>query len=465
MDVIPLTPYRLMLLLAYCQHYTPRFLPARCLSATHLRRLALWLDQPAPRLRTARDHPLLAAHLVVAHSAGLLTAAGGHWHLAPAALDWLAADRLTQIESLRLACVDEAAWQAAADTLGLRHTFNLAFPAFLAQQLARLAQSPPPDPQLAVWLEPAGDDVWRLRLPAHLPLPLHFHLLQIGDWAETGKPPDLWTGSGYAIAAAAQRGYSPLRIEAILTAATDTPFSQTQRQQLAAWYGRHDAVQIQPVYLLQTRQPAQLVDILAVRRLRRHVTRQISPRHAIVAPSLIPGLRLRLRAAGIPLLAADPVPAPPAESAADPATLWLGQRVLAEIGRLLPLSIPPDHHTEDALAAQLTPAQRAEAERYAGQIIAALRTAVRGGDPFYPAERPCDPALLAAIETAFAAEDTLEIAYQGLGDEQPRWREVQPLRLETRGALTYLHAYCYTAVADRLFRLDRVLDWRPVGAA
>lgn len=211
-------------------------------------------------------------------------------------------------------------------------------------------------------------------------------------------------------------------------------------------------MQIQPVYLLQTRQPAQLVDILAVRRLRRHVTRQISPRHAIVAPSLIPSIRPRLRAAGIPPAGCRSRPCAARRIGRQPAGHALAGAACP--GRNRPpaaLPIPPDHHTEDALAAQLTPAQRAEAERYAGQIITALRTAVRGGDRFYPAERPCDPALLAAIETAFAAEDTLEIAYQGLGDEQPRWRKVQPLRLETRGALTYLHAYCYTAVANRLF--------------
>jgi predicted DNA-binding transcriptional regulator YafY len=40
----------------------------------------------------------------------------------------------------------------------------------------------------------------------------------------------------------------------------------------------------------------------------------------------------------------------------------------------------------------------------------------------------------------------------------PRRRTVQPLWLEQRGNLHYLHGYCYLAEADRVFRLDRVLD-------
>ncbi len=459
MDLIPLTPYRLTLVLAYCHHYTPNFLPARCLPAAHLRRLALWLGYPASHLRTARDHPALAAHLLVGVSAGLLSTAGGHWHLSPAALPWLDADPLTRIESLRLACADADAWSCAAHALGLRDAFNLAYPTFLAQQLARLAANPPAASGPAVW-QPATD-AWQLRLPPNFPPALLFHLLQIGRWTQPETPGDCWTADGYTIARAAQRGYSLTFIEAILSRATDLPFTLAQRQQLLAWYRRHDAVQVQPVYLLQTSQPAELAAILTRRRLRQHVTRQLSPRHAVVAPAIIPALRRHLEP-HTPLLAPDPEPPAPADL--DPLIVWLGLRVLAEIGRLIPLAIPRDEATMEQVAVQLSPAQQAAAEHHAVHIAAALREALHGRDAFFPREKTEADGLLTAVQAALSTGEALTLHYQGLGDDSPRCRTVSPLRLEQRGALTYLHAYCHLAEAERVFRLDRVTDWSAAGA-
>jgi hypothetical protein len=36
---------------------------------------------------------------------------------------------------------------------------------------------------------------------------------------------------------------------------------------------------------------------------------------------------------------------------------------------------------------------------------------------------------------------------------------VRPLWLEQRADLYYLHAYCYRAEAERVFRLDRVMGF------
>ncbi|MCB0010031.1 MAG: WYL domain-containing protein, partial [Anaerolineales bacterium] len=43
-------------------------------------------------------------------------------------------------------------------------------------------------------------------------------------------------------------------------------------------------------------------------------------------------------------------------------------------------------------------------------------------------------------------------------------RRVQPLRLEKRGALYYLYAYCYRVEENRTFRLDRIEAVQPEDA-
>ncbi|MBK7180896.1 MAG: WYL domain-containing protein, partial [Chloroflexi bacterium] len=62
------------------------------------------------------------------------------------------------------------------------------------------------------------------------------------------------------------------------------------------------------------------------------------------------------------------------------------------------------------------------------------------------------------VQQALRQERSLQINYQPLGSSQPSWREVQPLRLEQRGALYYLYAYCLRAETNLTFRLDRIHD-------
>ena len=84
---------------------------------------------------------------------------------------------------------------------------------------------------------------------------------------------------------------------------------------------------------------------------------------------------------------------------------------------------------------------------------------MRGRDAFFPAPEEPPQELIDHIQQAMAAEQWLDIAYQSLVDRRPYWRRVYPLRLEARGRLYYLHAYCALAEADRIFRLDRIADY------
>jgi predicted DNA-binding transcriptional regulator YafY len=97
-------------------------------------------------------------------------------------------------------------------------------------------------------------------------------------------------------------------------------------------------------------------------------------------------------------------------------------------------------------------------EATAATILTSLRQAISGRDAFFPARDPVAPDTINQIYRAIERETPLAIAYQALGDLKASYRQVQPLRLEKRGNLYYLHAYCYRAETNLTFRLDRIKE-------
>jgi predicted DNA-binding transcriptional regulator YafY len=126
------------------------------------------------------------------------------------------------------------------------------------------------------------------------------------------------------------------------------------------------------------------------------------------------------------------------------------------VARLIPLPFTLPAETRWRLAQQLDPAQQAALALKAEQIVDGVAAALRGRDAYFPPAQPPDPRVAAAIRAALAAEGELEILYQGLGETAPRARRVAPLWLEEQPWGTYLHAYCYLAEDNRVFRLDRI---------
>lgn len=452
---MPPTPDSMTLVLAYVQYYTPNFLPGRCLAATHLRALTAWFGAPRPTLRSARAHPLLAAHLALGHAARLLAIEAGVWRCTLETLPWLEADWSAQAAHLQRALTDEAAWGAALATLGLQEALAIDYLAYVAQQLARQQAQQAPATGLATWLPATTAAAWRMALPSRLRPSLRFHLLQMGTWPPAEAA---WQGTPYSIARAAQQGYSLTRMEAALTQATGQPLSTPQQAQLVAWYQRHDACRIRPVYLLSVKEPARLDEVLRQQRWRAHVGKRLGPRHAIVSPQLIPLWQRWLRAQGIPLDAPEPERQPDETSLA--ADAWLALTVLAGLGKLIPLPFTLPMAALSRLEQQLTPAQQADLAPKAQQIISGVQAAIRGRDAYFVPEHPIDPALLTAVRAAVAQERELLLAYQALGETTPRQRRVEPHRLEETAWGLYLHGYCYLAEANRVFRLDRVHAWQ-----
>jgi hypothetical protein len=197
---------------------------------------------------------------------------------------------------------------------------------------------------------------------------------------------------------------------------------------------------------------------MRVQRLSRHIHQQISPRHALVSPQLIQPLQKWLAKQNkflrVPQFHNEAVK----DKWPDSAYIWLGLKLLIELKVFLSLPIPSPHRLLDEAATSLTPEEQTELGFIVENLIRELKQAVRGKDAFLPAQTAVSQQVIDQITHAVATESALTIAYQALGDLKASYRQVQPLRLEKRGNLYYLHAYCYRAETNLIFRLDRVKE-------
>ena len=131
--------------------------------------------------------------------------------------------------------------------------------------------------------------------------------------------------------------------------------------------------------------------------------------------------------------------------------------------RLLRLAAPE----ADALVDALTAAGFSADDELVGAL---LQTKGILGDASSPRPRlrvVTEPAAPDVTQTlAAACEDLghhlLEIAYRGTDDEAPLKRCVEPLRIFSEDGHRYLQAYCRTSDGWRSFRVDRVVEARPL---
>jgi hypothetical protein len=273
-----------------------------------------------------------------------------------------------------------------------------------------------------------------------------------------------------SLAAAACRGYNTQHIRWLLETATQETLPPAKGKELSAWLQHNQTYQVRQVTLLSTKQPQQMDEILARRRWRSYFGEQLSPRHTIIQTDILPQLEKWLAEKDFALndKVTDSVPvrgtglqiqngssdSPQKEALYH----WLGLRVLVGLGDLIRLPYAPPHNLLDYAAQPLTAIQRSELEDVAQAVLENVRTAIRGWDAFWPAEAAIPLAWLSQIEEAIDKECVLGIVYQSLGEHQPAYRRIQPLRLEQRDALYYLHAYCYRVEANLVFRVDRIRE-------
>lgn len=447
---IPIALRSAVSILAYVQYYTIPYLPTRLMPIAELRRLAQHIGPANTSFKHIQEHKLLAAHLVLLRAANLLCHDNQLWYCSPFIDDWLSADRVTQTTSL-VQTIEQCHWTTAATEMGLIDIFDGAYPAWLGQCLSREARRQPASQSPAQW-ESQTDAAWRLHLPDTMPAHTFFHIYQLGHWLS----PSRIQITPLTIATARQRGYALTFIEFILDSATGTTRTESQQSQLADWYQQVGDYQIEAALLLSVNRPDQMNAIFQRKNLHRLIERQLSSRHAIVQAAIIPPLTKWLAKQGYTLQ--SPVVNQQTEAPTPTEYHWLGLRLLAELGQLIPLPVPPPFALLEHSQSALPPVQQDHLARLAASIIESLREAIRGRDAFFPAQHPVPAETLDLIRQAVYDETPLLICYQALGEIEPAWRELHPLRLEQHGALYYLHAYCLRAEANRTFRLDRITE-------
>jgi hypothetical protein len=372
----------------------------------------------------------------------------------PALSPWLHLPLSNSLQSL-LQALTSPKWQ---DTLEKSHLGNVVtedLTAYLEQSLTRQLEAAPTLKFESIRWHDAEQtpERWAINLPAKLPNWQHFDLRQLGTWSP-GKP---LLCTPFTIATAVLRGYSFDTMQWILESAAQEPLSVDRQTQLFQWCRRAHTYQIRTVRLLSTTQPSQITALMRHKRLRQAAIAQITPRHIIVKDEMVEKLASWLHEQGYPLQHdLPPTNNYQKKAFTDYQWNWLCARVLIDLGKLLPLPCPSPYGLLESASQHLSETEISNLEATAATILTSLRQAITGRDAFFPAREPVASDMINQIYRAIERETPLAIYYQALGELKASYRQVQPLRLEKRGSLYYLHAYCYRAETNLTFRLDRI---------
>jgi hypothetical protein len=260
-----------------------------------------------------------------------------------------------------------------------------------------------------------------------------------------------------------------------LEEALGRPPSRRQQQKIRQWAKAGQQVRVRRLTVLETAD-AQLMGALRSRKLiRRHLGEALSPTRSELNPAGVPALLKSLRTMDLyasPLLETTPAQAQAAGeptqkpkpdqvelSAADAGLLLTAAHVYAGLGAhtKLPLSLPAE--TMEALAQQLTAAHQEASQHAARHVLGQIEAALQGylALPSWHFHRDTERTM-PAIETALADQHDLVLTYQGAVREQVTVRRVTPYWLEKRHKVLYLNAYCHLREAERVFRVDRIVE-------
>jgi len=261
---------------------------------------------------------------------------------------------------------------------------------------------------------------------------------------------------------ALHRGHALPDLAGRLERLADRPLTGQERATLAGWAQSANRTVIRRLAVLETSDPDVIVRLTQARRGRRLVLRTLSRRAVVVDEGQLPLLVRRLaEQEGVPphveVSPAGP-PSDPALGRGGAAHLWLAARLYQCLGQFIRLPTHAPQALLEHLAALAEPGDLVAAEAAVEQALAALRDALAGRAAF-PAwvEPGLDveetlPLIQQALEEGFA----LEMDYYTAGREELTHRVVEPLRLEERGGVAYLVAFCHRAQAERVFRVDRI---------
>ena len=224
--------------------------------------------------------------------------------------------------------------------------------------------------------------------------------------------------------------------------------------------------------LLQARDPKLLRELAAQRRIRETLGDTLNARSVEVRADRLDALLRRLAGRGIlPRLDLPGSPSPPASlpgrergggedgGAGDVgpderAAIAVALRVYAHLADGLGLPARPAYALLRRWSEDLPLPLRDAVERAVEQVLEALHRAA----PVDMEDRLPTPtgSLLKSLELAIQERATVEIEYYTAGRAHRTTRRVDPLRLEWRGDVVYLIAYCHLRGGERVFRVERI---------
>ncbi|HEY77206.1 MAG TPA: WYL domain-containing protein [Thermoflexia bacterium] len=255
---------------------------------------------------------------------------------------------------------------------------------------------------------------------------------------------------------ALQRGYTVEGIINYLEAAAG-PLPPLWVGTLYRWAEDFGGVALRQVVVMETRDPALMQELTKQRRIRETLLESLSSRVVRVDGSRLDALIRRLHRRGIvPRLDLPGRMSLPGDavSGEDRVLVATALCLYAHLADTLGLPARPVHAVVRAWSESLTLPQRDAVERQVNEVLGRLRRGSPDGvTPVLPV--PTGP-LIRRLEAAIAAGKTVEIEYYTAGRDHVTRRRVDPLRLEWRGEVAYLIAYCHLRGDQRVFRVDRI---------
>jgi len=265
-----------------------------------------------------------------------------------------------------------------------------------------------------------------------------------------------------SLARALHRGHTVEGLVAWLEELSGEPLSPAVLKALYTWAEAVEAITIAPVLLLRVRDAALLQELAANRRLRARLGETLSARAVTVEADQGEALLRHLERLGF-YPRVESVPAPgglqiQAEqvSAGERVAVAAALRLFVTLADELGLDLRAPHLLAQRWLEGLSQAQRDAACRQVQTVLEALRHHDdRRGLEEYRLPSPTAP-LLPELERAIAQGATIEIEYHTAGRGHLLSRRVDPLRLEWRGGVPYLVAFCHLRQEARTFRVDRI---------
>jgi hypothetical protein len=265
-----------------------------------------------------------------------------------------------------------------------------------------------------------------------------------------------------SLARALHRGHTVEGLVAFLEELAAEPLHPAVLKALYTWAEAVEAITIAPALLLRVRDPALLQELSSIRRLRARLSETLSARAVTVEADQLEALVRHLERLGfyprVESATAQPGFAIQAEqmTTGERTAMAAALRLLVVLTDELGLELRAPHLLAQRWLEGLPQAQRDAARRQVQTVLDALRyREARRGVQDYRLPSPTAP-LLPELERAMAQGSTIEIDYHTAGRGHLLSRRVDPLRLEWRGGVPYLVAFCHLRQENRTFRVDRI---------